>query len=271
MSPVDGVGARLTATFAKARSRGETVLMPYITGGFPSPTDCSRLVRCFLAAGGDIVELGVPYSDPVADGPVVQASAQRALAAGVTTDDVFAIAAAESASAPFVLLAYVNTVLALGLDGFFGRCARSGVDGVVVPDLPADEADDVIGAAADHGVATIMLAAPTSSDERLDLIVEKARGFVYCVAVTGVTGARARAGDELPELVARLRARTRLPLVAGFGIGTPEQAGHAGSICDGVIIGSALIDLVARSDGIEAACASTGSLLRAARAALSVG
>jgi tryptophan synthase alpha chain len=264
-------GARLEATFGQARRRGRAILVPYITGGFPSPGACARLIDGFLAAGADMVELGVPYSDPVADGPVVQASAQRALAQGVTTSGVLSLAAAHSDRAPFVLLAYVNTVLALKPERFFERCALNGVDGVVMPDLPADEADELMATAAAHGVAAVLLAAPTSSDARLDLIARKARGFIYCVAVTGVTGARAQGRDELPELVARLRARTELPLVAGFGIGTPEQARDAGRLCDGVIIGSALIDLVARSADVDAACAATGDLLRAARAALDAG
>jgi len=262
------VGARLSTVFDRARAEGRRVLMPYITGGFPSPEDCTRLIASFLDAGADIVELGVPYSDPVADGPVVQASAQRALAQGVTTDDVLGLAAAHRDRAPFVLLAYVNTVLAYGPERFFACCAASGVAGVVVPDLPADEADPLIALAAQAGVAVILLAAPTSTDARLELIAGKARGFIYCVAVTGVTGMRARSGDELPELVARLRARTTLPLVAGFGIGTPGQAREAGRLCDGVIIGSALIDMVAKSPTVDAACATTAGLVRATRAAL---
>ena len=196
--PGDIVGIHLTTTFARAREAGHAVLMPYVTGGFPSKAGCDRVIAMFTESGADFVELGVPYSDPVADGPVVQASAHAALAAGITTDDVFDLAGAHSTQVPFVLLAYVNTVLAYGPERFFRRCFASGVNGVVIADLPADEADELIAQAAAHGVAVILLAAPTSTDARLDLIVSKAQGFIYCVALTGVTGAGAKESDELP-------------------------------------------------------------------------
>ena len=266
--PGDIAGIHLTTAFARAREAGHAILMPYVTGGFPSKEGCDRVVAAFIESGAGLVELGVPYSDPVADGPVVQASAHAALTQGVTTDDVFDLAAAHSARVPFVLLVYVNNVLAYGPERFFHRCFTAGVNGVVIPDLPADEADDLIAQATAEGVAIILLATPTSTDARLDLIVAKAQGFIYCVALTGVTGARDTDGDELPELVARLRARTSLPLVAGFGISTPEQAACAAQHADGVIIGSALIKLLAdaatEDEGVKAAAA----LLRSAAAAM---
>jgi len=262
------IAPRLATAFAAPRAE-RAALIPYFTGGYPDRATSHVLVAEAIAAGADIVELGVPYSDPVADGPVVQRSAHRALLAGTTTDDVLAIAAAHAADAPFVLLAYVNSVLAFGPDRFFARAAASGVEGVVIPDLPADEmrtpcagGDSLLGRALAHGVALIPLATPPSTDERLDLIVAAARAFVYCVAVVGVTGPRRELGDELPSLVARLRTRTAAPLVAGFGISTPRQVAEAAAVADGVIIGSALI--AAAEDGPSAATA----LIRAAADAI---
>jgi len=267
--PGDVVGVRLNTVFARARAERRGVLIPYVTGGFPSMDACDRAIAEFVAAGADIVELGVPCSDPLADGPVVQASTHTALEAGVTTDDVFDLAAGHSRDVPFVLLIYVNNVLAYGPERFFHRCFQTGVDGVVMPDLPVDEAGELIATAAADGVAVILLAAPTSTDDRLDLIAAAAQGFVYCVAVTGVTGARTTDSDELPDLVSRLRARTTLPLVAGFGISTPEQAARAARHADGVIVGSALIRILAEKDeggGLAEAAALVHAAAQALRA-----
>jgi tryptophan synthase alpha chain len=269
---------RLAAAFAAPRAQ-RAALIPYLTGGFPDRETSARLVVELIAAGADIVELGVPFSDPIADGPVVQRSTHEALAAGVTPDDVFGIAATHSAAAPFVLLTYLNPVLAYGPARFFARAAASGVEALVIPDLPLDEAAGpaaAVGAdagglaalAAAHGVALVPLATPTSTDARLDLVAEAATAFVYCVAVTGVTGARADVGDELPALIERLRARTDVPLAVGFGISTPEQAARVADLADGVIVGSALIDLTARSKDADAACGAVGELLRAVSAAI---
>ena len=316
---VGPVAPRLAAAFAAPRAQ-RAALMPYFTGGWPDPQTSHRLVAEVIAAGADIVELGVPFSDPVADGPVVQRSTHEALEAGVTPDDVFAIAAAHSRAVPFVLLSYLNTVLAAPPERFFARAAAAGVEAVVIPDLPVEEmvapaADGMLAPAVDstmvpivngleapavdamvapapvvpprpvasppaaapslldlartHGVALVPLAAPTSTDERLDLIAAAARAFVYCVAVTGVTGARAQLGSELPSLVERLRRRTRTPLVAGFGISTPEQAAAAARIADGVIMGSALIAAAAEALGAGGdPCVAAGALVRAAAAAI---
>ena len=222
-------------------------------------------------SGADIVELGVPFSDPMADGPVVQRSTHEALAAGVTPDDVLELAAAHRHAVPFVLLAYANTVLAGGPDAFLARAAASGVEALVVPDLPVDEAVGLTATARDTGIALVPLAAPTSTDVRLDMIAAAATCFVYCVAVTGVTGARQQVSDDLPRLIERLRARTDVPLVVGFGVSTPEQAARVAGLADGVIMGSALIDLVSRSADADAACAAVGDLLRRSATAIAAG
>jgi tryptophan synthase alpha chain len=269
---------RLSAAFAAPRAR-RAALIPYLTGGFPDLETSGRLVAELVAAGADIVELGVPFSDPIADGPVVQSSTHEALVHGVTPDDVLGLATAHSASAPFVLLTYLNPILAYGPERFFARAAASGVEALVIPDLPLDEAAGCAAAlaadagglaalAASRGVALVPLATPTSTDARLDLVAGTATAFVYCVAVTGVTGARAEIGDELPALIERLRARTDVPLAVGFGISTPEQAARVAGLADGVIVGSALIDLVARSADADAACGAVGELLQAVSAAI---
>ena len=232
-----------------------------------------------IAAGADIVELGVPFSDPIADGPVVQRSTHQALCAGVTPADVLELAAAHSGAVPFVLLTYLNTVLAYGPEAFFARAASAGVEALVIPDLPLDEAagpaatlaaeaGGLAALATAHGVALVPMATPTSTDARLDLVAAAASAFVYCVAVTGVTGARQEVSAELPGLIDRLRARTAAPLVVGFGISTPQQAAHVATLADGVIIGSALIDLVSRGESAAAACTAVGELVRAASAAI---
>jgi len=290
---------RLTKAFRSPRAK-LAALMPYLTGGHPDLETSRRLIDTLIDAGADIVELGVPFSDPIADGPVVQRSTHEALLAGTTPDDVLQLAAGHSGSAPFVLLTYVNTVLAYGPEKFFARASSSGVEALVIPDLPLDEAamggfppgltpapvvaspsgrattedpkpPTLTDAAARYSVSLVPMATPTSTDERLDMVAAAATSFIYCVAVTGVTGARATVADELPALLARLRDRTDAPVAVGFGISTPEQAARVASLADGVIIGSALIDLVSNSVDADAACAAAGDLVRAASAAIAAG
>jgi tryptophan synthase alpha chain len=269
---------RLKRAF-RAPHAQRAALMPYLTGGHPTLETSGELITALIDAGADIVELGVPFSDPIADGPVVQQSTHAALTAGVTPDDVLALAAAHSAAVPFVLLTYLNSVLAYGAESFFQRAATAGVEALVIPDLPLDEAGGrevalareaggLVRLAAGAGVSLVPMATPTSTDQRLDLVAEAATSFVYCVAVTGVTGARAEVGGELPALLARLRARTDAPLAVGFGISTPEQAANVATLADGVIIGSALIDAVSRADSPDEARAAAAKLVGDASAAI---
>ena len=273
-SAASPLAPRLARAFAAPRAQ-RAALIPYVTGGHPDLETSSRVIAALIDAGADIVELGIPFSDPIADGPVVQRSTHEALLAGVTPDDVLQLAAAHSGNAPFVLLTYVNTVLAFGPERFFARAAASGVEALVIPDLPLDEAAGGTAAlaaeaggltalASASGVSLVPMATPTSTDERLDMVAEAATSFVYCVAVTGVTGARQEVSADLPDLVGRLRARTDAPLAVGFGISTPEQAARVAGLADGVIIGSALIDLIARSTDADSACRTVGDLTRAA-------
>jgi len=284
--PLPHLGPRLTRAFAAPRA-GRAALMPYLTGGHPDLETSGRLIAAVTGAGADIVELGVPFSDPIADGPVVQRSTHEALTAGITPDDVMQLAAGHSGAAPFVLLTYVNSVLAYGPERFFTRAAASGVEALVIPDLPLDEAATpdfppaeaglpgstagLTGLAAQHGVSLVPMATPTSTAARLDMVAAAATSFIYCVAVTGVTGARAEIGAALPDLLARLRERTAAPLVVGFGISTPEQAARVAHLADGVIIGSALIDAVSSAPTADAACAAAAQLVGAASAAIAAG
>lgn len=269
---------RIAKAFAAPRA-GRAALIPYVTGGHPGLEASHRIVDALIAAGADIVELGIPFSDPIADGPVVQRSTHEALLAGVTPDDVLRLAAAHSVRAPFVLLTYLNPVIAYGPPRFFANAASAGVEAVVIPDLPLDEAvtsDDgqagpgatIASLAAKHGIGLVPMATPTSTDERLDMVAKAATSFIYCVAVTGVTGARQELAADLPRLIERLRARTAAPIAVGFGISTPDQAARVADLADGVIIGSALIDLISRSEDTEAACAALTALVTATGAAI---
>ncbi len=266
-APSAGLAPRLAAAFAAPRA-ARAALIPYLTAGHPDLATSHLLIEAVIAAGADVVELGVPFSDPIADGPVVQRSTWQALQAGITPEHVFELAAAHSAAAPFALLTYLNTVLAYGPKRFFARAQGAGVEALVIPDLPLDEAPPYAAAAAECGVAIVPMATPTSTDERLELVGRAATSFVYCVAVTGVTGARRETGAELPGLIARLRARTQAPLAVGFGISTPQQAAEVAALADGVIVGSALIDRVQRAADAGAACRAAAELVGAVSGAL---
>jgi len=254
--------SRLTQVFALA---GRPLLIPYLTGGYPSLEGSRALIDRYLDSGADIVEIGVPFSDPLADGPTIQATSQVALKAGVTPADVFQLAAyATGRGAPVVLLAYLNTILARTPEVFFERCRDSGVLGVVVPDVPVDEAQELQRVARTNGVDVVLLAAPTSTDPRLDRIAASASGFIYCVSVAGVTGARSAVSADLAGFLRRLRARTELPLAVGFGISTSEQAGEVAKSADGAIIGSRLMSLMQEAAGEEAGLEAVGEFLLAA-------
>jgi tryptophan synthase alpha chain len=236
--------------------------MPYAVGGYPDPQSCLEILRTYLRSGAELIEVGIPFSDPLADGPVIQGASQVALRQGVRPSDVLDLVGdAAREGARVVLLSYLNTILAFGPDRFFDRCRERGVLGVVVPDVPVEEASDLQATAKARGVDVILLAAPTSTDERLARIAAAASGFIYCVSTTGVTGARSSLRGDLPEFVARIRRHTDLPLAVGFGVSTAEQADEVAGYADGVIIGSALVDVVARNERFDEALAEIGRLL----------
>jgi len=221
------------------------LLIVYLCAGDPSPQDTPELVRRLVRAGADIIELGLPHSDPIADGPTIQAAAQRAIAAGMNTDVYFQVAAEADVSVPKVFMGYYNMVHARGLERFAQDCALSGITGMIVPDLPPEEAAPLKEACGKYGVDLIYLVAPNTPAARIKLIAEQTGGFLYLVARTGVTGARSEVLQDTRDLIHRVPGNK--PKAVGFGISTPEQAAdvvRAGA--DAAIVGSACVDLIAR-------------------------
>jgi len=248
------------------REAGRPLLMPYAMGGYPDPESCLRILGAYVDNGADLIEVGIPFSDPLADGPVIQAASQAALSRGVSPAAVLDIAAAAAGEgAGVVLLSYLNIILAFGTERFFDRCRDGGILGVVVPDVPVEEAAELQTIARERGVDVILLAAPTSTNTRLARIAAAASGFIYCVSTAGVTGARASLSADLPRFIARLRTQTDLPLAVGFGVSTAEQADEVGRCADGVIMGSALVDMVAGSERLEDALAEIADTLQRVR------
>jgi tryptophan synthase alpha chain len=222
---------------------GGKALIPFLMGGDPNFDLSLRLFRTVLDAGADMVEIGIPYSDPLADGPVIQGAAVRALSAGFTLPRAFELTAKlrRHTDKALVLFTYVNPLLQYTPERFFGDAKAAGADGVIVPDLPHEESDPIRREADAHGIALVPLVAPTSDEARVAAICTAARGFVYCVSSLGVTGERSRFSERLTELVALARARSGLPVAVGFGVSTPQQARDIASFADGVIVGSACI------------------------------
>jgi tryptophan synthase alpha chain len=229
----------LEAALRGRRDGGGRAFVPYVTGGLKGVD--AALLRGLADVGADAIEVGLPFSDPVMDGGVIQEASRLALEAGTRPADVLALIAEAALEVPVAVMTYLNPVLHRGVERFLGEAATAGVSGVIVPDLPVDEAEGVARACRDAGVAPVLLAAPGSSAARLRRISEVGGGFVYCVATYGVTGERERLAATARDLVAELRPMTDLPLLVGVGIGTPEQATEACAFADGVIVGSALV------------------------------
>ena len=243
--------------------------MPYIMGGFPDPAVSAEHLAA-IAPHADLIELGIPFSDPLADGPTIQSAGQRALEAGTRPEHVIDMAAGLRDGPPIVLMTYVNIILAMGPRAFMERAARAGVAGVIIPDVPIDEGDDLRRQARRAGLAVVPLAAPTTSDRRLAAIGREADGFVYCVSVAGVTGGDVAVGDELRGFLARARSHTDAPLAVGFGIRTAEQVGAIGEIADGVIVASELIRRIGAAPDAPGAIAAITEFARGARSVLEV-
>lgn len=235
--------------FEQLRSNNKTALMPYLMAGYPDIETSLELLIAVAEAGADLIEFGIPYSDPLADGPTIQAAAEHALGNNINTDIVFELVkrAREKVQTPIVLMTYYNTIYRYGLERFAKNAAEAGANGVISPDLPPEEAGPWKEATAEHNLATVMLAAPTSNNERLKLVAEASQGFVYCVSLTGVTGARTQLPSNLTDFINRVRSVTDKPLAVGFGIARPEQAEQVAGVADGVIIGSALVSLIGKS------------------------
>jgi tryptophan synthase alpha chain len=256
---------RIAAVFAATRAEGRAALMPYLTLGYPSPEMTIPLARAVVEAGADILELGIPFSDPLADGPTIQRATYRALQQGMTVARCLEMAAAlrrEGVGAPFVLMSYCNPIMAYGEEAFCRACQEVGVDGLIVPDLPPEEGEALEALCRARGLALVYLLAPTSTAKRIRRVAERTRGFLYLVSVTGTTGAREHLPPDLADFIRRVRAATEKPLAVGFGISRPEQARAVGALADGVIVGSALIQAV-EAQGVSGAAAFVADLRRA--------
>lgn len=238
--------SRLQPVFARARAANRAAFVAYVCAGDPDFETSVEICRALLAGGVDILELGVPFSDPLADGLTNQLAAQRALAGGMTAARVFELVrrVREFSAAPIVFYTYYNLVFAHGVDAYVRDAAAAGVDGMLTLDLPPEEAGEMSAAGAAHGVDTVFIVAPTTPDERLARIAGAATGFLYYVSREGVTGVRDQVAGNIPQAVARIRAHTGLPLVVGFGIGTREQVAQVAAVADGVVVGSALVNCI---------------------------
>ena len=228
----------------------------YVTCGDPDLATTRQIVLAAVEAGADAIELGVPFSDPVADGPVIQRASERALKHGTSLAQVLTLAAEireQAQSTGLLVFSYLNPILRMGLDKFCKVARAAGVDGALVTDLPVEEAGAYLRAMQEHDLSTVFLAAPTSPDERLKRIADASRGFVYAVSRTGVTGQRQQLADDARKLVQRLRKFTKLPIALGFGISTPQQFAEVGEFADAVVVGSAIVETIERSRGREAA------------------
>ncbi len=239
---------RIAAAFAEAP--GRAALMPYMMGGYPSLEESARIGAACVHAGADIIELGMPYSDPLADGPVIHEAGTRALAAGANVAGVLEVARALAPSVPVVLMCYANMVFAPGVEAFVARLAQTGACGLIVPDLPAEEASETLAACDRNDIALVPLVAPTTPPERLAQIGARARGFLYTVSVVGITGERATLSEQFAAVIARAKSATEVPVALGFGISTPEQAAQAAQAgADGVIVGTRLVRAAAEEAG----------------------
>ncbi|MBC2662620.1 tryptophan synthase subunit alpha [Novosphingobium flavum] len=236
---------RLSAAFAK----GRPALVTFVTGGDPTPADTAAILDALVEGGADVIELGMPFTDPMADGPAIQLANLRALGAGTKTADILAIAAAFRArhpEVPLVLMGYANPMTIRGADWFAAECAKAGVDGVICVDIPPEEDAELGPALRAAGVSLIRLATPTTDAARLPAVLEGSSGFLYYVSVAGITGMQQAAQASIEEAVARLKASSTIPVAVGFGVRTPDQAAAIARVADGVVVGSALVDLVAK-------------------------
>jgi len=246
---------RLTTAFARAADEGRAALVTFVTGGDPSPAGTAAILDALVAGGADVIELGMPFTDPMADGPAIQAANLRAFDAGISTAAIFEIATAFRArhpETPLVLMGYANPMTIRGADWFADACKQAGVDGVICVDIPPEEDDELGPALRAAGVSLIRLATPTTDAARLPAVLEGASGFLYYVSVAGITGLQQAAQASIEDAVARLKAATDLPIAVGFGVRTPEQAAAIGSVANGVVVGSAIVELVGKH-GTEAA------------------
>ncbi len=247
--PDTQTSSRIAAAFARAREEGRIALIPYVMAGYPDAATSEALAVALGEAGADILELGVPFSDPMADGATIQAASHAALEQGMTPAGVLELAGRISSrvSTPLVLMTYYNPIFSYGVEHFCEAASEAGVAGLIVPDLPPEEADILQNAAAGCGMALIFLITPTSPEQRIEQVArvaERSGGFIYCVSLSGVTGARESLPEHLAAFVARVRPQTSLPLAVGFGVARPEHVAEIARIADGAVVASALLNAV---------------------------
>nr|WP_320025848.1 tryptophan synthase subunit alpha [uncultured Acetobacterium sp.] len=224
----------------------QKAFIAFLTAGDPSLEKTEEFILAMADAGADLIEIGIPFSDPIAEGPVIEAANERALSVGTTTDKIFAMVARvrQKTDIPLVFLTYMNPIFVYGTERFFTACEKAGINGVIIPDLPFEEKGEVLGAAGNHGLDVITLIAPTSQD-RIQMLAKEATGFIYLVSSMGVTGVRSEIKTDLAAIIADIRQVTQTPVAVGFGIATPEQATTISQIADGVIVGSAIVRIIA--------------------------
>ncbi len=262
--------SRIAATFARLRAEHRAALIPFVEAFDPDRATSLALLTGMATVGADIIEIGVPFTDPMADGPTIQAAGRRALKAGATLLGVLDLVRefrAGNDHTPLVLMGYLNPLLNHGIERFCAHAAAAGVDGLIVVDLPTEEADLLLPAAAANGLDVIRLVAPTTSDERLPLVLAGSSGFVYYVSITGITGTRTASAADLARDIPRIRRATALPIAVGFGVRTPEQAAIVAQHADGAIVASALIDRLVATGSVETVLADVASLAAGMRAA----
>jgi len=239
--------SRIPAAFVRMKAEGRTGLIAFITVGYPNVDATVELAEALVAGGADLIELGVPFSDPLADGATIQRAGWHALEQGVTPWTCIDVARRlrdRGVEVPLLLMGYYNPWLASGLDTFAARAAEAGIDGLICIDLPPEEADELSAVCRPRGIDLVFLVAPTTTDQRLSSIAKAASGFVYCVSVAGTTGARGDLPRELPAFIKRVRQHTDLPLAVGFGVSRPEHVAQIGQLCEAAAIGSAIIDQI---------------------------
>jgi tryptophan synthase alpha chain len=261
---------RLDATFAKLKARGEKALIAYIMAGDPSLHETEQLVLELERAGADVIELGVPFSDPIADGPVIQQAAERALRSGTSLKKILATVTSlrGRTQVPLVLMTYYNSIHAFGEAAFCREAARAGVDGFIVPDMPPEEAGTLEEEASGVGLDIIYLLAPTSTPDRRAMVARRSRGFLYYVSLTGITGAKLTDWGGVRQNVEKIRKASAVPVAVGFGVATPDDAAKVGDIADGVIVGSAIVRRIGDQQHDSRMAEQVGQFVRSLKAAL---
>jgi len=261
---------RIETRFSELRERGECALIPFLTGGDPNLPATEALVLAMAEAGADLIEIGVPFSDPTAEGPTIQRSSERALSSGTTLRGVLKLIKnlRPKIEQPLVLMGYANVFLAMGERNFAAAAKEVGVDGVITVDLPPEEGELFLDSLIECEIDPILLASPTTSESRMAMLVEKTRGFLYYVSLTGVTGARKEIAAGLEEAVSKIRKISEIPVSVGFGISTPEQVAEIGRFADGAVVGSALVDLIEAAETPGPAVASVSEFVAKLKRAL---